>query len=687
MPIETKTLRLLILEDSQNEAERLVSLFRNAGKATHACRLTCREELDEALKQTWDLLICAPSSKALPAHEALAEVRRQGKDIPAIQLLASNDTAELVQALNLGAQSALCQNDDELLILIAQRELNNLNERRGRRSAESALREVEKRCQLLLESSVDAIAYVHDGMHVYANRAYLNLFGFNSSEELEGLPMIDLISAGDQSAFKDFLKKPQNLADGELSCSGVRVDNRVFSSRIKLSPATFDGEPCIQAVIRDASDTTELQEKLREASRLDPVTNLHNRTYFMELLNSAVHQAVNTEQVASLAYIRIDHYTSLLADVGLVATDLLLSALADLLRGHFPEDAHVARLSDDVFAVLQSNISPQQQRPLLESLLKRVEEHFFDTAGRTIQTTLSIGVAGLNETTAKAEEVIGRAQQCVDSLEQPNGIKVYDPSEELAEAANRGNLVAMLQHALVNNSFRLLFQPIISLRGDQHEHYEVLLRLLRPNGSEVPPEAFLHLDKESGLVERIDRWVILKSIKLLSEQLAKGHPTRLFVHLSAASLQDASLLPWLKVALKSSRLPEQALIFQFSEPNATTYLKQAVTLAQGLKALHCNLSLTQFGCALNPFNTLRHIPADFVKVDKSFTQELTHSDKQETLKTLLGTLHSQGKQSIVPFVENAGTLSTLWQVGADYIQGYYLQQPSQSMNYDFSSDS
>ena len=144
------------------------------------------------------------------------------------------------------------------------------------------------------------------------------------------------------------------------------------------------------------------------------------------------------------------------------AIDLLLTDLAALLRAHFPQDAQLARFGDDVFAVLQTGLSPQQQRPLLEALLKKAEGHLFDINGRTAQTTLSIGVAGLNDTTPKAGEVIDRAQRCADQLDEPGTLKLFDPAQELAAAASRGSVVAMVQQALEQNSFRLLFQPVIS---------------------------------------------------------------------------------------------------------------------------------------------------------------------------------------------------------------------------------
>ena len=433
MAIEKKTIRLLILEDSQNEAERLVSLFRNAGHATRVHRLTSSDDLTETLQQTWDLLICAASSEHLDPSEAISAIRRQAKDIPVIQLVEENDSEIITEALLFGAQDALPQGEDERLVLVAKRELANLEERRARRASEVALREAEKRCQLLLDSSVDAITYVHDGMHIYANRAYLELFAYEDADELEGMPMIDLIGSSDQASFKDFLKNYHGIeGHAELNCAGIKANGQSFPAQMSFSPATYDGEPCIQVVIRAQSGNAELEEKLREISSQDLVTGLFNRTHFLELMDSAAERAVNAGQPACLAYIRVDRYAALLADVGLAGIDLLLTDLANLLRAHFNGEAQIARFGDDVFAVLQPGQVPEKCQEHLAALLKKVEGHLFDVSGRTVQTSLSIGVAGLNEKTAKAQEVIDRAHRCADELKQGNALKIYNPANELA---------------------------------------------------------------------------------------------------------------------------------------------------------------------------------------------------------------------------------------------------------------
>ncbi len=142
----------------------------------------------------------------------------------------------------------------------------------------------------------------------------------------------------------------------------------------------------------------------------------------------------------------------------------------------------------------------------------------------------------------------------------------------------------------------------------------------------------------------------------------------------------------LGVVLKAARLPADALVFELAEPDAIAYLSTAKALNQGLAELGCKLAIANFGCALNPFNTLKHLAAEYVKVDGSYTQDLSRQENQEALRTLLAELHEQKRLSIVPFVESATVLATLWQAGVSYIQGHYLQGPSQSMDYDFSSD-
>ena len=123
--------------------------------------------------------------------------------------------------------------------------------------------------------------------------------------------------------------------------------------------------------------------------------------------------------------------------------------------------------------------------------------------------------------------------------------------------------------------------------------------------------------------------------------------------MTAETLEDKTFTPWLSVALKAARLPGDSLIFQIREGDANNYMKQAKEFAKAVHELHCKVSICQFGCALNPFNTLKHIDVDYVKIDGSFTEELQKKDDaKEEVKEMVKSLQSAGKLTIVPLVEN-----------------------------------
>src|SRR5690606_23222174 len=151
---------------------------------------------------------------------------------------------------------------------------------------------------------------------------------------------------------------------------------------------------------------------------------------------------------------------------------------------------------------------------------------------------------------------------------------------------------------------------------------------------------------------KIDRWVILESIKVLSDHRTKGHNTRLIVNLSRESMKDATLPPWLGVAFKAAKLPPKSVIFQIQESDENDHLNLAKAFTEQVTALGADCSISRFGCVLNPFNALEHVSAQYVKVDGSFTQELQSGQGEpQALGELVTTLHEHEKITIIPFVE------------------------------------
>ncbi|WP_417530997.1 EAL domain-containing protein [Marinobacter lipolyticus] len=691
MQKKNATVHLLILDPSQNDAESLISLLRNSGKATRAHRITSEEDLEEALKSgSWDLLLARDIDQEFRADDALAMIRRMDKDIPFVLLTGEYDRDRTVSMMRAGAQDTVPFEYTDQLVLVVNRELAALDERRRRRVLESHLREAEQRCQLLLESSKDAIAYINDGMHIYANQSYLEFLGHEDIDELICIPVLDTLTPDSQDRYKEFMKSfAESGKDGmTLTCVARRSDDHELNVVMSVSSATYDGEACTQIVLQPEHSDAELEEKLRQISSQDLLTGLYNRQYLMDALGQAVALAGKNNESGALAYIALDNFMSLKGRVGIAGADLLLGDLSNILREHAPEGATLARLSDDAFCLLCQPGDEKELASQCEELCRTVENHLFDINGRTVPVTLSIGVAAVTENSPKAPDVLGRAHTASaelkkkDGHEQGNGVLIYNPTDY--EALDDTNSAEAIQKALDENRFRLLFQPIINLRGEGEEHYEAFVRMLDKDGEEVSPYDFLPPVGPSDMSIKIDRWVILQTIKQLSSHRSRGHDTRLFLNITAETLEDKTFTSWLSVALKAARLPGDSLIFQIREGDANNYMKQAKDFSKAIHELHCKLSICQFGCALNPFNTLKHINVDYVKIDGSFTEEIQKSDEaKEGVKEMVKSLQSAGKLTIIPLVENAGVLATLWQAGVNYIQGYYLQAPVPEMNYDF----
>ncbi|EMP56069.1 PAS sensor diguanylate cyclase/phosphodiesterase [Marinobacter santoriniensis NKSG1] len=691
MQKKNATVHLLILDPSQNDAESLVSLLRNSGKATRAHRITSEEDLEEVLKTgNWDLLLARDGDEEFTADEALATIRRMDKDIPFILLTSEENRERTVDIMKAGAQDTVPAEYSDMLMLVVNRELAALEERRRRRVLESHLREAEQRCQLLLESSKDAIAYINDGMHIYANQSYMDFLGYDDIDELICIPVLDTLTPESQEKYKQFMKSfVEKGEDGmTLNCTARRSDDQELSVTMSVSAATYDGEACTQIVLQPEHNDAELEEKLRQISSQDLLTGLYNRQHMMSALGEAIARAGKENETGALAYIALDNFITMKSQVGIAGADLLLGDLASLLKEQVDDNMTLARLSDDAFSMMCQPCDEKAMAEQAEKVRKAVEDHLFDIDGRTVPLTVSIGVAAITENSPRAEELLGRAHTASadvrkqEGQQQGNGVLVYNPAEY--ESLDTTNSVETIQKALDDNRFRLLFQPIINLRGEGEEHYEAFVRMLDKDEKEVSPYDFLPPSGPTDTAIKIDRWVILQTIKQLASHRSRGHDTRLFLNVTAETLQDKTFTPWLSVALKAARLPGDSLIFQLREGDANNFMKQAKDFTKSVHELHCKVSISQFGCSLNPFNTFKHVDADYVKIDGSFTEEMQkNDDAKEQVKEMVKSLQSSGKLTIIPLVENASILATLWQAGVNYIQGYYLQAPVPEMNYDF----
>jgi len=685
-------IRLLILEESQNRAEELIVLLRTAGRSTRAHQIGSASDFSAKVsEQSWDLVLAAPESSGFTAEALISQLQTLNKDIPVIFLADNRDPASITKGLKAGAADVALDDDDERLILIIDREIKNLEVRRQKRRAEVELKETDRRNNLLLDSSTTAIAYIHEGMHVYTNQAYADLFGYEDTDEYAGIPVIDLIAGEDQAKFKAFLKSFNQDESSEQEFCCVDNEGSTILTTLGMTAATYDGEPCIQIIFKTLVDDSQLEDRIKEISSQDILTGLFNRHYYVEQLEYAVDNANLGKQSSTVYYISIDHFPRIRSDAGISNADLVLGDMATLIRGIVPDEHLMARFGDDVFSLLLDGGDIEQAKSLAEEIRSKVEEHLSEVSGKTYQMTVSIGMSIIAENTSTAEEAISRAHKAADNLEEGNAISFYEPAKitvgEEGKSVSADALKDLITHALEQNTFILNYQPIVSLHGDDDEQFEVLLRLPYAEGNVLLPGQFLGPAENAGLLEQIDRWVVMQAVKKLSEQREAGGKGRLFINITHKSIVDEDFLPWMTVNLKAARLPSDAVILQIHENDATSYIKQAAKFTKDVQALHMKSSINHYGCSLNPLNLLKHLTPDFIKLDSSFSNKIEgDEEKQAELIEIVQSLQAAGVLTAISGVENPAILPTLFMTGIDFIQGNYISEPLEDLDYDFSSE-
>lgn len=693
-----QTIRLLILNDSRSEAERLISMLQNAGRSVRAKHVDNMEVLNKLLQeQPWDLLIAMENAELLTPVDASKQVRRLNKDIPIVMLSDREGSQPCVEGMKIGARDVVRLDEDQHLLLVIEREIENKHERDLRRSAERRYHEITQRNQQLLDSSRDGIAYVQDGMFLYANDSFAEIMEYESRDELECLPVIDFVAQNHQEILKKALKEITfQASETEARTLDLNVSLPNGSSKpfkIEICKAIYDEESCIQFLIRTrGADTEELEAQLEEIKNQDSATGLYNKTYLLDMLNTLIKKAIDKEYNSALFHIGIDDFSKTVTDkLGVGATDNVLAAIAGFAKSQVKKNDILCRYADDSFILVTPKMNAIKALERAEVLGRALRDHVVEVDGKTLHFNYHIGISVVNETSSNIDTPIDQSIKALE-LARQGSEKDADSIARIYEATTEGgsekDIQRAVQKALDGGKFKLLYQPILSLRGAEKEHYEVLLRMLDDNDEEISPKEFLSTAATIGATTKIDRWVILESIKTLSDHRKQGSDTLLIINISLESILDESLPPWLGVAFKAADLAAENIVFQINEVDINDHLNDAKKFIDAIKKIGSKVCVNHFGCVLNPMKILDQIDATYTKIDGSFTQDLQNNNEGlQALNELVSELHQKDKITIVPFVESAAILSKLWQSGVHYIQGFYLQGPAEKMNYDFDMES
>lgn len=683
---QTPTINVLIVADLLADGERLVTLLRKSGFSVHAEAVRDEEFLrGRLLHKTWDLLFMCADNLRLTFERLQAVLQELELDLPCIGLGFEPTTQLSLETIadNVSFSSVTNLEDAQqcaLLIRQVRHELNSLQERRELRRSTAALRDLQQRYQMLLESSAEAIGYLHDGVHLYANPAYAALFGYADAEALRSVAFLDLVQEQDVAAVQQFLRAAGQASDARCVFHALTAGDTVTRLSMECALVTYGEERSIQIIVRPLTGNLDQQQRARALQSKDLVTDLLNRSALLTRIEEAIAAAIYDHQHSALLLFRLNGFDDFVALAGRPASNLLLADAARILEQTVPAQAVAGRSAENEFAVLLPVARGADSERLLGSMRLTLNEELQGRQPAGAPISVTAGSAVVNDLAPTAEVILERAR---------HNLTVGETAKLSNQAApdaygTPGQMFERLGRALMNEDFVLVFQPVVSLKEDRVERYEIRIRL-RDKDQLIYPPRFLELANQHGLGEKIDRWVTEKSLQLLQE---RDDPNlQLTITLTQNSISSTDFLPWLTQQLSAMRLSANRIVLQVSELDIISAPERLTQFCSQLRELQIPLSITHFGCTLSPFQYLPNTGVNFVKLDKSLLDNIgTDPAQREKLKTIVDSLHARGVLVIAPMIDHIDVLPLLWEADVNFVQGNCLQEPSDKMDFSFVQD-
>ena len=566
---------------------------------------------------------------------------------------------------------------DEGLLAVMNDVGSQIGEFVERKRAEMALQESEKRMRSVLDNVSDGLATIEQsGIIESANPAVVKLFGY-SEEELVGQQADVLIATTHRSAFVNYLERRLKLdipVSGAHETMGKRKNGSLFPLEFVVSSMQIGSRHLFIATLRDISERKAHTDALEYQALHDALTGLPNRSLFGDRLRQALLAARRNQKMFGVLLLDLDRFKDINDALGHDRGDSLLQEVTARLRGVLRATDTIARLGGDEFAVLTTDAKhPDDVVSTARKILASLEGPFA-IADQMVETGASIGIAMYPVHGDDPSTLLRRADVAMYVAKRSGGgYAVYAPEQE-AQTLRRSGLAGELQRSIPQGELVLHYQPQVTLATGAIHSVEALVRWNHPREGLMPPDRFIPMAEETGIIHPLTAWVLDSALAQLTRWLEEGLDVSVSLNVSPRNIEDHSLEEMVARALGTFKVEPQRLTLEITEGVAMA--------AAAAKALHrlnemgVRLALDDFGTGYSSLLYLMRLPVNEIKIDRSFVSALASDpDSGAIVRSAVGLGHNLGLRVVAEGLQDRAAEAVLVEAGCDAAQGFLVGRP------------
>ncbi len=556
----------------------------------------------------------------------------------------------------------------------------------ARKQMEDELKRSEEKYRIIAENTSDIISIINlDGEFLYLSPSHKRVWEHTvPDEEIHNL--FEWIVEDDRDIFAYAIQHAfSTRKEYMVECRINTQRNDVIWTESKINPI-MDEEGNVTKLLlvtRDVTDRKQSEETIHHLAYHDALTDLPNRRMYVQQLTKEMMQAKRFQSNLAVLFLDLDRFKDVNDSFGHDVGDMLLIEAAKRLQACLKPGDVVARLGGDEFTIMQNQLQDRSEATALAEQIMYQLQRPFELDGHIFNVSCSIGIALYPQDGDNPEDLLKRADTALYTVKSrgKNGYDFFDPTME-AKSLERILMENEMRKAIEQEQFQIYYQPKIDIATSAMTGMEALVRWVHPELGIIPPNRFIPIAEETGMILALGEWILKQACKQNKIWHDQGYTLKVSVNLSARQIYQKDLVEMIKEILQETNLSPNWLELEITE-SIFVKMEEATAVLQQIRDIGIQISIDDFGTGYSSFSYIKSLPVDTIKIDASFIRDIHHNQESQAIVRAIVTIaQSLNMNVIAEGIELHDQVVALKENGCDHGQGYLFSKPLPTDDFD-----